>query len=637
MAGDTRNIKINVTVDSDTRGSAQAAESLQRIDTSAEHAGKSLGGMAEESKKLDAELVRTRARIKELGNEFNRTGDRSIFGDLRKERSYLAELKRISKEVADVATPGNGNGGLGLKFDSSALPGLRGPLIGGLVGIGALLSPAIGAMISGAVVGTVAGGGIIGGIVAAAHDQRVAAVWQSSMSDVFSAKAFGSEAFAEPVIQGIGTIKQAILSAHIGDTLALGAPAVDELARGVGQFIDNVMPGFNEIMSHSEAIMGVFADGIAGTGSAISDLLKDVVESKGTLEGLHFLFQLINGTIIGTGNTLHWLGDRFDEMVHFAAGGTGALEDIASWITKIGSLGMLNSGPINELFSWMNNNMEDIAGTAPMAANGMAAVGAVINHMNPTLAELAAQADAVANNLNRVNTAFFDLLDVALAADAASDQFAGDLIKLKEAVAENGHALDDQTEAGLRNRDMLRQLVQDAEAHYKANINAGMSAQDAKKIYEDEIRTLEALAIKLGFASDGVAALIGQWRNMPTVVTTEYRIAYTASTGGYAGGEHSGLGDVRDRGFQAFDTGGMVQGAPGSAQLAVVHGGERVLTAAQQAAMWAGGGGGGVAQVELLVRSGGSAMDDLLVQILSKAVQVRGGDGAVLGIRTVTG
>jgi hypothetical protein len=52
--------------------------------------------------------------------------------------------------------------------------------------------------------------------------------------------------------------------------------------------------------------------------------------------------------------------------------------------------------------------------------------------------------------------------------------------------------------------------------------------------------------------------------------------------------------------------------------------------------MMAGVGGGGSQPVELVIRSGGSQMDDLLVQILSRAVQVRGGDGAVLGIRTVS-
>jgi hypothetical protein len=63
-----------------------------------------------------------------------------------------------------------------------------------------------------------------------------------------------------------------------------------------------------------------------------------------------------------------------------------------------------------------------------------------------------------------------------------------------------------------------------------------------------------------------------------------------------------------------FHTGGVVPGPPGSEMLAILQAGERVVPA------------GGATSVVLEVHSGGSRLDDLLVEILAGAVGRRGGD-----------
>jgi phage-related protein len=63
-----------------------------------------------------------------------------------------------------------------------------------------------------------------------------------------------------------------------------------------------------------------------------------------------------------------------------------------------------------------------------------------------------------------------------------------------------------------------------------------------------------------------------------------------------------------------FHQGGTVPGAPGSEMLAILQAGERVTPA--------GANGGTVIEI----RSGGSRLDDLLVELLSGAVRARGGD-----------
>lgn len=71
-----------------------------------------------------------------------------------------------------------------------------------------------------------------------------------------------------------------------------------------------------------------------------------------------------------------------------------------------------------------------------------------------------------------------------------------------------------------------------------------------------------------------------------------------------------------------FHQGGTVPGAPGQEMLAILQGGERVTS-----------GAGSVGGVEpIVIQSGGSRMDDLLVEILAGAIGRRGGNvQAVLG------
>jgi phage-related protein len=70
-----------------------------------------------------------------------------------------------------------------------------------------------------------------------------------------------------------------------------------------------------------------------------------------------------------------------------------------------------------------------------------------------------------------------------------------------------------------------------------------------------------------------------------------------------------------------FHSGGVVGGVPGSEQLAILQAGERVTAAS--------GSSGGA---EIVIRSGGSKLDDLLVEVLAGAIKRRGGNvQAVLG------
>lgn len=68
-----------------------------------------------------------------------------------------------------------------------------------------------------------------------------------------------------------------------------------------------------------------------------------------------------------------------------------------------------------------------------------------------------------------------------------------------------------------------------------------------------------------------------------------------------------------------FHEGGTVGGAPGTETLALLEAGETVIPRSESPAV-----------VQLVVRSGGERLDDLLVEMLSRAVRVRGGNAQLV-------
>lgn len=597
-----RDIRIKVTVESDTRGGDEAAKSLEKVSHAADGTDSSMRRLSVDTDKLNKDIEVSRQRIRELGAEFQRTGDKSFLGDLRKERSQLRELQRLAREAADVLVPGDDHRSrISLpKLDFSNLVGeSRGVLIAGLIGVAAVASPAIGAMVAGAVAGTVAGGGIAGGVVAAMHDARVVQAW-SDFTAQMTHSAFGSGELAGPMIKAIETLKSTFHDIDLGATFAKGAPALQELTEGISGFVTNLMPGFNAVMDDSEAIMSVFGDGLADTGDALTDMLVDIVSSRGTLEGLHFLFIVLNGSIRAVGNSLQWLGDRFHDLAVRGAPLTGTLEDVFHW-ARLASPGFEF---LEHAFASMNDNLEDILSTAPLMASGMTGVADATGGAGKAFGQSAAEMEKMAEALKKVNEQLYTAQGFMLDADDAVDRINQDMLHLAQSVEDNGTSLDDHTEIGIKNRQMLRGLIQDLRDQYTANINAGMSATDASAAYSAQANALQNTAVQMGFAADQVAALIGMYKQIPPRIDIDImQHYYTTGTpiGENSGQRFSETYGAGPNGFQVRAAGGPV--SPFGTYVVGEHGPELLQMGPSSGYVFpnARTAGGGVHTINLLV------------------------------------
>jgi hypothetical protein len=428
--------------------------------------------------------------VARLTAEFKKTGDQSLLGDLRREKSWLAELAKMA-------------GGAGIaagKGFSSAFEGVasKPALYGALVAGAALAAPAVGAIIAGAIGGTFVGAGMAGGIIAAANDSRVRSAW-AEFSDRMSAEAFGAKSFVEPVVQGIHILRDAFQELEIGDTLAKAASSVPILAEGIAGLVTNLMPGLNDLMDDSAGFTTVFAEGLSETGRALSNFMTSISESEGTMEGLAYGFMFLNGFIVGTGNVLQALGDTFHWLAEQGSGVTGALEDMTAWLPVVG-----------DSWAWMNDNLEKISAVGPKSAGAVRAVEQVLRDVvDPT--------EEVVDVLHELNEGFEKFISLQASLIGNQIDVAESIDNVTETLERNGVTLDINTEAGRENQRALLAAAKEARQLRDDQIEMGMSISDANAQLALNKEALYAQAEAAGLSRDEIEKLIGALYAVPTL------------------------------------------------------------------------------------------------------------------------
>lgn len=522
--------QLDRSIDKVDRDMAELAVTSKVAARQVDDLGDQARGSAAALTALDARIKATRVSVRELGLEFAATGDKADGAGYNREKSLLARLEKLQKDLTpEVPSVDTG----------SSMSLGRGALIGSAIGLVVALSPAIGAAIEGAVVGTVAGGGIVGGIIAAAHDSRVQSAWKDFML-VISPTAFGADTFVEPTVEGIGIIKNAFLDLHIGDVLAKGSTSVTEFASGIANFARNIMPGFDDVMGHSESLTRVFSAGISDTGSAISDFLTDMVNSKGTLEGLDGLFRVINGTIRDLGTSLAWLGDRYDEYIHWAAARTGQLEDIFGWVPWVG-----------DQFRRWNDQFEEMSTVGPVTTNVLEAVHAVMVTIPPSAEDAAKAMLALYDSVHKVNNAFLELEGDEVAAEAAIDDLA-------DSLEENGLTFDKNTAAGRQNVSALIAVANTAEATVRQMLSQNRSLADVGAAYDHYRQELYDTAIQAGATADEAQNLVDKWLSLQALddltKLVTIHIDYVRTGGSQTTAYENGVDNIFTKGFAAGGT-----------------------------------------------------------------------------------
>lgn len=510
-------VRLKIVVDEDVRGAVRAKKAVEQVGESTEKLGEKFRETSHEAKSFDERLKELTRQRAEYAKKFIDTQDvehRKRVTAISREIGLLEKMKRLTE-----GHKFDEHGSL-LAFRGEGIPSLSlahaMPAPGGLIAIATPVALAlvtqIGAGLAGAIGGVGVVAGLAGAIASSIKSPEVQAAAKSFGGDL-GATFFGAGgASVKPVVEGLAILGDDIKRLGLAETFGKAAPAITTFAGGIGDLVKNLMPGFNRLLDDAEPYADALADGLGDLGTSLGGLFQNIADSKGDIEGLRGLFDLINGTVNTTGNGLGWLSDRWYEMNVMLGDVTGALEDVYAWLP-----------PVHTALAHGNDLTEQYTDSGEGAYR-------VIHELNRevrdqavamTLANLAT-ANAAQNMANykdwldKTNKAVSDSIEEHLDYEKLMQSAKRGLEEFKEQLKENKGNWDASTQAGEANRQALLGQIGTAKDVMDAQIAAGDGSAEAQrkaqKEYNNTIDLLLDIARQAGLSEAAIRRMSGTYK-----------------------------------------------------------------------------------------------------------------------------
>lgn len=359
-----------------------AAGEFDELGESAEKAGKKVKGSGDEISILEKRIDFTRAHLKGLIAEFDKTGDLKLFGDIKKDKSALAFLEALKKQAHDAVPKPTS---FFDEFMSSGAVRVPGIAIG--VVLASAIAAPLGAAIAGAVVGAVGLGGVIGGIALAAQDPRVkqegAALGKAFFADLKGA----ASPFVGPLLAEFGELGEigTSFSADLYRGFSKLAPLVKPLVEGLRGFTANLH--IDKMFEAAQPAIRALAHELPEIGDALSDMFETLTKDDRATEGLIGLVQTtedlirVSGFLIGQleaeyaamvelGTAAHDLKETFD-FLGYTGLAFGYFADSANDISEATEEAKNKTGDFNTTVVGLKGSMYDVANAADEAHTAM--------------------------------------------------------------------------------------------------------------------------------------------------------------------------------------------------------------------------------------------------------------------------
>jgi hypothetical protein len=499
----TRDLKINIIEGREGGGFLQVANDLDKVATSTETADAKTKQWAESSARLNDEIAKSKARIKELHEEVAKTGDTSLFGDIRKEETRLRNFENTFKALAPAVESSIGAAFSGI-FDSFKDLPFKGILITTLVGAAVAAAPAVGAVLGGAVLGAGGLGGIAGGIFAASKNQNVRDA-ASALGSAISSQFFGSgESMVEPLVKGIQILQEDFAKLDLAKTFREVAPYVEAVAHGIGGLAGEFLPRFNDALQKGGPALAILAKLLPQVGVALGEMFQNLADSKGTFEGLAFGINLTVNLIKGLGKGLGWLGNQFDGMLRFADRATMELD---AFLHKLHI-----AGPFLEL---LHKNLSALIGVGDGVIGMVGAVGTGLDNIVNPMKQAQRATQELKDEIKRLDDAARSYFNVAMSLDQADQAVAQSFLDLRNNLIKGKQNWADNTQAGHDNISMVQSAIDVLEQQREKaidNANGNKAAVDkANASYESQLKTIIDIAKKAGDSQAALKALAGKY------------------------------------------------------------------------------------------------------------------------------
>jgi hypothetical protein len=496
---------------------------------------------------LTSEIDKTKAALKALGDEFARGGE----VDVNRIRSLSTELSRLQRardqlNKRDVGSKGILGGLLGSSVNNSditALMAKQGAAGGSAFGdgflaalkpfalpaalvIGPPLVAALGAVVSGAALGTVGLGAIAAGIAAQFNDPKV----RGSVTDLGNyvlAQFRGLTAgFVDRFSSGIAALKREM--SPLWSDLQAGFrsldPYVANLLARLGEGLAQLGPGLGRALQAAGPVLGAISKNIPTLLNGINIFFDEISKGgKGAAEAIDMIMKTISALIVVTGTALRGLSNAFDFMVQ----GMDKVTGILAKIPGIGEPWKLLHGYVHGVAtSFDETKLSADGATGPLnnVRDSLAGIGLGATLTANEFGTLSSKISATATTSDALAGAMSDkLLGSMMSLDQATLGFAQSQNQLIDATNRNGTELDIATDKGQANRQAILGVVAANIRNYDALIQAGAGADFAAAQYDDNTRSLEEQLRQAGFTQGAIDDLIGKYRGVPATVDTDIK------------------------------------------------------------------------------------------------------------------
>lgn len=412
--------------------------------------------------------------------------------------------EQLKKAFTDLADEGPKAIGLAMKALTSG-----GPYVAAAgAGIGLVLSSAIGAAISGAMLGGLGAGAIALGIKGAASSPQVAAAVEDLKNDLGQQLSMIGVPFQKPVTEAITSLGKALESLDLTGAFAPLAGVIGPVTDDLIIMARNAMPGLEEALAAAAPFIEQVASTLPDVGMAIGDFAQSMADAgPGAAKFFQVFIQFAGAFLMTAGDTIERLSKIYDVVGRFGE-----------------AIGM---------YDFDVKKFETFRG--------------VISDTDSSMSDLASSAARAAAGVVFLQDSMMQLLGAAMTADEATIRYRQSIADLNDTIRENGVTFDDNTAKGRENHLALLDVAQGALDLYEANRNAGMGSDQATAAYNAQILALENQMHAMGMTQAQVDALIGKYREIPPAVPTNVAVQGAPAAVAAADAVRNALAAIGDR------------------------------------------------------------------------------------------
>lgn len=509
---------------------------------------------------INREIDQTRLSIDRMRADFSRTGNESIFGDLKKAEADLTELENIAAEMEpsfkrSFGRAGSSAGSSLTKSIKSQVekdaPNMFGSLLNTFKGASLMdfvlpLAPLIAAGIGAAVMTGVGGIGIlIAGLIEKANPEVASAfagMGQDIQKVMLQAASPMVSVFGEMTAQVDGWFQKE--EPKFQGFFAALAPGVTPFIQLILNLVDDIMPGltrlakmFGEVMS--DPTMTTMMNSL---GQSINMFFDTIANNK---DAVDVFFTILLGSL-----------DAILLVVDALIYAFGAVVDVVKGLFDLGYDGMEQSWRnIASVIHGADTSATDLSKSAKAAMDQLSQIG----YLKPQFADLTMHIGVLGDMMLATGSKWSEMLphardvqmwdnltqeigkkavSAATVFGAAMDKVLGSLMNtdeatlhwhesltgLSDALKQNGHDLDINHAKGQANREAILQAVQANIQWFDTMIQNGASQAQATKLYDDNTAALRRQLIALGYNATEVDNIIGKYKSAPKKLTLDVAI-----------------------------------------------------------------------------------------------------------------